>query len=95
MPKRIAFVAVCGLLGSLYSINSQAFPTSSPPENVAMSNAMMLVRNFCGLGFHRNVYGYCVRNGVRYRYVPPAGVPPQVCHYPYRLGPDGFCHPGL
>ena len=93
MPKGISFPAACGLLASLYSINSQAFPTSFPPENVATSD-VILVRNFCGLGFHRNLYGYCVRKGVRYRYVPPPGVPP-VCHYPYRLGPDGFCHPGL
>ena len=56
----------------------------------------MLVRNFCGLGFHWNVHGYCVRNIVRYRYVPPCRCYSRdICHYPYRLGADGFCHPGL
>ena len=94
MPKRIAIIAAFGLLGSLYSIDAQAFPTSFLAKNVAWSN-VIVVRNFCGLGFHRNVYGYCVRNGAPYRYLAPAGFPPRVCHYPYRLGADGFCHPGL
>ena len=81
MPKRIAIIAAFGLLGSLYSIDAQAFPTSFLAKNVAWSN-VIVVRNFCCLGFHRNVYGYCVRNGAPYRYLAPAGFPPRVCHYP-------------
>ena len=37
MPKRIAVIAAFGLLGSLYSIDAQAFPTSFLAKNVAWS----------------------------------------------------------
>jgi hypothetical protein len=61
------------LLASLVSSDVQALPALSA---VARSNAPIttLVRGFCGLGFHRGPYGYCVRNGTVY--VPPVVVAP-------------------
>ena len=39
----------------------------------AASN-IILVWDWCGLGFHRSVYGYCIRNGTVA--VPPVVVTP-------------------
>ncbi len=99
MSKKLALILGCTLLGSLLSFNSQAFPTSSAPAQVATPN-VMLVRGLCGLGFRRGPYGYCVRNGTPYVYAPPVVVAPpavvvapRVCPYGYHLGPYGRCYP--
>ena len=72
MLKKLALVFACSVIGSIVSFNVQAFPVSSPSER-AVKPDVTLVRNFCGLGFHRSVYGYCVRNGTPY-YAPPVVV---------------------
>jgi hypothetical protein len=75
----------------------QAFPITTVTTQVATTE-LMQVRDFCGLGFHRSPYGYCVRNGVPYGYVapvvvgpavvaPPVVVAPRVCPYGYVYAP--------
>jgi hypothetical protein len=72
MLTRIVLVLACGVLGSLFASGVQALPVSSAPAQMA-APAVTLVRDFCGLGFHRGPYGYCVRNGVYYGF-PPLGI---------------------
>ncbi len=97
MSKRIASTLVCGLLGLMFSFEVQAMP-ASPAGAQAISPVVTLVRGFCGLGFHRGPYGYCLRNGVPYGYVPGYPPPPRVvgvpyvCPFGYYLGPYGHCH---
>ena len=102
MFKKLGWVFACSAIGSIVSFTAQAFPFSPPPEHPGKPD-VMLVRNFCGLGFHRSVYGYCVRNGTPYGYAPPVVValpvvvaPPVVgpiCPYGYHFGPYGRCIP--
>ncbi|WP_430648181.1 GCG_CRPN prefix-to-repeats domain-containing protein [Bradyrhizobium rifense] len=48
-----------------------------------MSTAdIVQVRDFCGLGFHRNPWGACVPNGVLYGYIAPVVVAPPVAVAP-------------
>ena len=55
---------------TLCSVTADALPLSPhPPE----SNVIQVLGG-CGLGFHRSVYGYCVRNG--YVAPPPVVVAP-------------------
>jgi hypothetical protein len=95
MLKRIALILACGVLGSLFASGVQALPISSAPAQMA-APAVTLVRDFCGLGFHRGPYGYCVRNGVYYGFPPPpppvvVGVP-RVCPWGFYMGPYGRCY---
>ena len=71
MSKTVSILA-CSLLASIFSFNAQAFPRSSAPQ-LATSD-IIEVRGFCGLGFHRGLYGACVPNGVPYGYVAPVVV---------------------
>src|ERR1700680_490637 len=94
MSNKLVIVLACGLLGSLSAFNVEAFPVSTPPEQAA-TPTVTLVRDFCGLNFHRGPDGYCVRNDPFYIY-PPAPPPLQVvaplgCPYGFDLGPDGRC----
>ncbi len=100
MSKTLALILGCGVLSSLLALNAHAFPLSPLPKQVETSD-FTPVRDFCGLGFHRSVYGYCVRNGAPYVY-PPAAVapppvvvaPPVVCPYGYTYVPRyGRCYP--
>ena len=75
MSKRIASILVCGALGLIFSSEVQAMPVSPAPAH-AVTPLVTPVRGFCGLGFHRGPYGYCVHNGVPYGYLPPP--PPRV-----------------
>jgi hypothetical protein len=75
MSKKFARILACGVLGSVYSVDVQAFPVSSPTEQV-LAPDVTLVRGFCGLGFHRGPYGHCVRNGTSYVYPPPVYATP-------------------
>lgn len=87
-------------VASLFAAGAQAFPVASAP-NGPVSEVFLQVREFCGLGFHRDLYGYCVRNGMPYGYLapapmvaaplvvvaPPPVVVPRVCPYGYVWAP--------
>jgi hypothetical protein len=78
-----------GMVASIFSCEVQAFPVA--PQVLAPE--VLQVRGFCGLGFHRGPYGYCVRNGVPYGYGAPVVVAPVVvaprvvCPYGYGFAP--------
>src|SRR5580692_1382666 len=96
MPSKLAIISACSLLGSLLACNAEAFPVSTAPEQVAKP-ALTLVRDLCGLNFHRGPDGYCVRNEA-FSIYPPAPPPLQVvaplgCPNGYYLGPYGQCFP--
>ena len=86
MSKRIASILICGALGLIFSSEVQAMPVSPAPAH-AVTPLVTPVRGFCGLGFHRGPYGYCVRNGVPYGYLPPPPPPRGGCavRVPVRL----------
>jgi hypothetical protein len=99
MPKKLALILACAALQSVLSFSAHASPGTAPPKQVAMPN-FTLVRDFCGLGFHRSPYGNCVRNGTPYVYAPavvappPVVVAPVVCPYGYHyVGQYGRCFP--
>jgi len=71
MSRRLALILACG--ASLFSFDVQASPVHFAPMQKAASN-IILVWDWCGLGFHRSVYGYCIRNGTVA--VPPVVVTP-------------------
>jgi hypothetical protein len=71
MSRGIALVLACG--ASLFSFSVQASPILVVPAQKAAPD-ITLVRDFCGLGFHRGPYGYCMRNGTVP--VPPVVVVP-------------------
>jgi hypothetical protein len=94
MSNKLAAILACSVLVSLLACSAEAFPVSTAPQHAAMP-AVTLVRDFCGLNFHRGPDGYCVRNDAFYIY-PPAPPPLQViaplgCPYGFDLGPDGRC----
>ena len=97
MVKKIASILACCLFGSIFSFSVQAFPISPPPQH-SVAPLVTPVRGFCGIGFHRGPYGYCLRNGVPYGYVPGYPPPPvvvgvpYVCPFGFYLGPYGHCH---
>ena len=96
MSNKLAIVLAGGLLGSLLAANVQAFPGSASPQQAAAST-VTLVRDFCGLNFHRGPDGYCVRNEA-FSIYPPAPPPLQVvaplgCPDGFYLGPYGQCFP--
>jgi hypothetical protein len=104
MSTRFALILACG--ASLFSFGVQASPILFPPMQKAASD-VILVWDWCGLGFHRSVYGYCIRNGTvaappvvvtpAPAVVTPAPavvapvVAPIVCPTGYYLGPYGRC----
>ena len=96
MSKRMVSILVLGVLGSIFSFEVQAMPLSPAPAQ-EVTPLVTPVRDFCGLGFHRGPYGYCVRNGVPYGYVPvypppPARVVgvPYACPFGFYMGPYGL-----
>lgn len=70
MLRGFALILACG--ASLFSLCAQASPMLVPMQKAAPD--ITLVRGFCGLGFHRGPYGYCVRNGTVA--LPPVVVAP-------------------
>jgi len=96
MSKKLALILAYGALGSMFSLNVQAFPILSPPGVAAVPD-VALVGNFCGRHYHRDPFGHCVRGGTRYLYSPPVYVPrpdlaaPIACPYGYHLFPYGRC----
>jgi hypothetical protein len=73
MSRKSALILACSALVLLISSDVWALPALSVPAQTA-APTITLVRGFCGLGFHRGPYGYCVRNGTVY--VPPVVVVP-------------------
>ena len=100
MSRGFAFILACG--ASLFSFGVQASPIHFAPMQKAAPN-IILVWDWCGLGFHRSAYGYCIRNGTvavapvvevappPVVVVPPPVVAPIVCPSGYYLGPYGRC----
>ncbi len=83
---KTASVLACGVAALFSSCEVQAFPIG---QAQAPALEVLQVRGFCGLGFHRGPYGYCVRNGVPYGYVAPVVVAPPVVVVP-RACPRGY-----
>ena len=71
MSRGFALILACG--ASLFSFGAQASPILVAPMQKAASD-IILVWDWCGLGFHRSPYGYCIRNGTVA--VPPVVVTP-------------------
>ena len=71
MSRGFALILACG--ASLFSFGVQASPILFAPMQKAASD-IILVWDWCGLGFHRSVYGYCIRNGTVA--MPPVAVVP-------------------
>ena len=101
MSRGFALILACG--ASLFSFGAQASPVHFAPMQKAASD-IILVWDWCGLGFHRSAYGYCIRNGtvavppvVEVAPSPvvvapaPVVVAPIVCPSGYYLGPYGRC----
>jgi hypothetical protein len=86
--SKIASILACGLVASIFPFSAQAFP-GSPASQVSASD-VVLVRDFCGLGFHRNPWGACVPNGAPYGYVAPVVVAPAVVVAPRFVCPYGY-----
>jgi hypothetical protein len=87
---KIASIFACCVAVTTVSFDAQAFPYS-PATAQAVTQEVIKVRGFCGLGRHRGPYGGCVLNGVPYGYAAPVVVvappvvvaPRMVCPYPY------------
>jgi hypothetical protein len=106
MSRKLALILACSALLSSFSLDAQALPVLSGPAQTAAPD-VTLVRDLCGLGFHRDPYYGCIRNGTVYappvvvvppvvvapHYAPPVVVTPGVCPYGYYLGPYGRCLP--
>ena len=98
MSRKLALILALPVL--FFSFNVQAFSVLSMPAETSASD-MILVRGFCGLGFHRGPYGGCIRNGtvvappvvVAPRYAPPPVAVEPVCPYGYYLDQYGRCLP--
>jgi PXPV repeat-containing protein len=71
MSRGFALILACG--ASLFSFGVQASPIRFAPMQKAAPD-IILVWDWCGLGFHRSPYGYCIRNGTLA--VPPVVVAP-------------------
>ena len=97
MSRKLALILACSVLVWSFSFNVQALPILSVPAQTVAPD-IMLVRDWCGWGFHRDPYGRCIRNGTVYAppvvVVPPVVVAPRArCPYGYYLGPYGRCLP--
>jgi len=83
MSRGFALILACGAL--LFSFSVQASPILFAPMQKAASD-IILVWDWCGLGFHRSVYGYCIRNGTVA--VPPVVAPTVVVPSPTVVVPS-------
>ena len=104
MSRGFALILVCG--ASLVSFGVQASPIPFAPMQKAASD-IILVWDWCGVGFHRSPYGGCVPGGLLAAppvvvvpspvivapspVVVPEVVAPIVCPSGYYLGPYGRC----
>jgi hypothetical protein len=92
---KTASLMIGGILGSFLAYEAQAFPVAPASVRVTAPEVLQ-VRDFCGLGFHRDIYGYCVRNGVPYGYVAPGAVvvaPPLAVAPPVVVAPPVMVAP--
>ena len=62
MLRRLFLTAACIALVSSFSFNVQALPILSNRRKQATD--ITLVRDWCGLGFHRGPYGYCTETAL-------------------------------
>ena len=94
------FALILAFGASLFSFGVQASPIFAPMPKAGSD--IILVWDWCGLGFHRSAYGYCVRNGTvvvapvvvapsPVVIAPAPVVAPLVCPSGYYLGPYGRC----
>ena len=104
MSRGFALILACG--ATLLSFSLQASPIHFAPMQKAASD-IILVWDWCGVGFHRSPYGYCVPGGLLAAppvvvvpspvivapspVVVPEVVAPIVCPSGYYLGPYGRC----
>lgn len=86
--SKLASVFACGLMASIFPFNAQAF-SGSPAAQISAFDVTQ-VRNFCGLGFHRNPWGACVPNGAPYGYIAPLVVAPAAVVAPRIVCPYGY-----
>lgn len=69
--RRIVFgLAIAGSLGLLAAPAMAAPPQAKPLPLASGAPTLTLVRQGCGLGFHRNFRGFCVHNRGFYRWHP-------------------------
>jgi hypothetical protein len=71
MSRWFALILGCG--ASLFSYGVQASPIPFAPMQKVASD-IILVWDWCGVGFHRSPYGYCVPGGLLA--APPVVVAP-------------------
>jgi hypothetical protein len=91
MPRIFRLSFACAVLGaSLASFGAEAFPLTSLGSQTGSD--VMLVAGGCGIGFHRNILGACVPNGVVV--VPPVVVAPAVVA-PVVVAPPVVCGAGF
>ena len=86
--SKTTLILACGLLASVFPFSAQALPGSPVPQ--VSASEVTLVRDFCGLGFHRNPWGACVPNGAPYGYVAPVVVAPAPVVAPRVVCPYGY-----
>jgi hypothetical protein len=79
MSRWFALILACG--ASLFSFGVQASPIHFAPMQKAASD-IILVWDWCGVGFHRSPYGYCVPGGLL------AGPPVVVAPSPVIVAPS-------
>src|ERR1700759_4618412 len=90
--SKTASSLVCVVFASILSSNAQSAPIAPAPSPVKAASGTLQVRDFCGLGFHRDVYGRCLPNAVYAApapvvVVPPPVVAPPVCPFGYGWAP--------
>ena len=71
MSRGFALILACG--ASLFTFGAQASPIVFAPMQKTASD-IILVWDWCGVGFHRGPYGYCVPGGLLA--APPVVVAP-------------------
>jgi hypothetical protein len=86
--SKTASILACGLAASIFSFNAQALP--GPSLSKLAATDIVEVRDFCGLGFHRNPWGACVPNGAPYGYVAAVVAAPAVMIAPRVVCPYGY-----
>jgi hypothetical protein len=87
--SKIASILACGLVAWIFPFSAQALPGS--PVSQSLASEVVVVRDFCGLGFHRNPWGACVPNGAPLGYVAPVVVAPAVVAPAVVVAPRVVC----
>jgi hypothetical protein len=87
--SKTASILACGLAVLMSPFSAQALPGSLVSQLLASD--VFVVRDFCGLGFHRNPWGTCVPNGAPLGYVAPVVVAPAVVAPAVVVAPRVVC----